>query len=156
MDISQIRKLARLLQTSDLSEIEVKEGESSVRISRKVESSVVTTSVSQPLAAQTPLAATAPVFNSHAADEEAASDASGQNTVTSPMVGTYYQSPAPDATAFIKVGDHVNKGDTLCIIEAMKLMNEIEAEYSGIVEKILVENASPVEYGQPLLIVTPS
>ncbi len=154
MDISQIRKLAKLLQSSDLSEIEVKEGDSSVRISRKVESSVVTTSLSQPLTMPTPLD-TPPAFSGNT-EMETVTEAQAQNTITSPMVGTYYQSPAPDAPPFIKVGAHVNKGDTLCIIEAMKLMNEIEAEYSGVVEKILLENATPVEYGQPLFVITPA
>jgi len=152
MDISQIRKLAKLLQSSDLSEIEVKEGESSVRISRKVEG-VITTAAFQPAPVAAPLLpAAAPAGSGHS-DDDAADLA---HTVTSPMVGTFYTAPSPDTSPFIKVGDRVNAGDTLCIIEAMKLMNEIEAEYAGVVENILLENATPVEYGQPLFVITPA
>ncbi|MDQ6950137.1 MAG: acetyl-CoA carboxylase biotin carboxyl carrier protein [Mariprofundales bacterium] len=154
MDIGQIRKLARLLQSSDLSEIEVKDGDNSVRISRKVEG-VITTSSMPGFPA--PMLSAGPFATDVAAVQQAEEDETRhQHTVTSPMVGTFYLAPAPDAPAFIKPGDRVNKGDTLCIIEAMKLMNEIEAEYTGVVESILLENATPVEYGQPLFVITPA
>jgi len=151
MDITYIRKLTRLLQSSDLTEIEVKEGESSVRISRASSSApLVTTTAMTPGISNANIAVAQPTPS----EETAATD--GTHTITSPMVGTFYQSPSPDAEAFVKVGDRVNKGDTLCIIEAMKLMNEIEAEYTGTVDAILAENATPVEYAQPLFVITPA
>jgi len=144
MDITYIRKLTRLLQSSDLTEIEVKDGESSVRISRASNMPMVTTTMAAPI----------PSVDSES--EGITSLADSPHTITSPMVGTFYQSPSPDTKAFVNVGDRVNKGDTLCIIEAMKLMNEIEAEYNGTVEKILIQNATPVEFGQPLFVVIPA
>lgn len=146
MDISQIRKLIRLVQSSDVTEIEVTQGDQTVRISRQ--------GMAVPMVAAAPVAnyATAPVAAAAPVKEEIIDD---ENQVTSPMVGTYYSAPSPDADAFITTGQKVQKGETLCIIEAMKMMNEIEAEYSGVVEAILVENASPVEYGQPIFVITP-
>ncbi len=145
MDISQIRKLIRLIQSTDVMEIEVTEGDQTVRISRQGTAPATTTvAVAAPTA---PAAEAAPAQASPAVAEE--------HMVKSPMVGTFYRAPAPDADPFVNEGDRIKKGDTLCIIEAMKLMNEIEAEYDGIVEKILIENASPVEYGQAMFIITP-
>ncbi|MDX8412734.1 MAG: acetyl-CoA carboxylase biotin carboxyl carrier protein [Mariprofundales bacterium] len=154
MDITYIRKLARLMQSSDLTEIEVKEGESTVRISRAASNMPV---VASAMAAPAVVANAAPISGLGATPAEAVGDAvdMSPHTMTSPMVGTFYQSPSPDAESFVQVGDRVNKGDTLCIIEAMKLMNEIEAEYSGTIEAILIENATPVEFGQPLFVVVP-
>lgn len=148
MDISEIRKLIKLVQSSDLTEIEVTEGDQSVRISRQ--STHVT--VAAPAA---PIPMVAPV----AAADTAAPAKTEQieaNIVKSPMVGTFYCASNPDTPAFVTVGAQVNKGDTLCIIEAMKLMNEIEAEYDGVVEKILVTNSQPLEYGQPIFVITPA
>ncbi len=147
MDISQIRKLINLLQNSDITEIEVSEGETCVRISRQ-------TTPSPAPATQPPVAAAPaePQPQESEAKKEAFDEA---HLVKSPMVGTFYRAPSPDAEPFVKEGQKVSKGDVLCIIEAMKLMNEIEAEYDGLVEKILVENATPVEYGQPLFVITP-
>ncbi|RMG91575.1 MAG: acetyl-CoA carboxylase biotin carboxyl carrier protein [Zetaproteobacteria bacterium] len=147
MDISQIRKLINLLQNSDITEIEVSEGETCVRISRQSTPSPVP-------AVQTPAAAPAPEPRPQEGEtkKQAYDEA---HLVKSPMVGTFYRAPSPDAEPFVKEGQKVSKGDVLCIIEAMKLMNEIEAEYDGLVEKILVENATPVEYGQPLFVITP-
>jgi len=145
VDISQIRKLIRLIQSTDVMEIEVTEGDQTVRISRQGTAPATTTvAVAAPTA---PAAEAAPAQASPAVAEE--------HMVKSPMVGTFYRAPAPDADPFVNEGDRIKKGDTLCIIEAMKLMNEIEAEYDGIVEKILIENASPVEYGQAMFIITP-
>lgn len=152
VDISQIRKLIKLIQSTDVTEIEVTEGDHTVRVSRQ--GSVVTAApVVQHVAAPAPVTATpaAPAAAPAAAEESA----SEENFVTSPMVGTFYRAPSPDADAFVSEGAKIKKGDTLCIIEAMKLMNEIEAEYDGVVEKILLENASPVEYGQALFVITP-
>ncbi|RMH60653.1 MAG: acetyl-CoA carboxylase biotin carboxyl carrier protein [Zetaproteobacteria bacterium] len=151
MDIAQIRKLIKLLQNSDVTEIEVTQGEQRVRISRQ---GMVAAPVSPPVTAtvSAPEAepVRAPVEQAEAKDETLA------HTVTSPMVGTFYRAPSPDAEPFVREGQKVRKGDVLCIIEAMKLMNEIEAEYDGTVDRILVENATPVEYGQPLFVITPA
>lgn len=148
MDIAQIRKLIKLVQSSDLTEIEVTEGDQTVRISRQHPVAHSVAAAHYAAVAPPPMAAApipAPVEES--ADEE--------NTVTSPMVGTFYRSPSPDADSFVNVGQKVKKGDVLCIIEAMKMMNEIEAEYDGVVDSVLIENATPVEYGQPIFVITP-
>jgi len=145
VDISQIRKLIRLLQASDVTEIEVTEGDQTVRISRR--EPVVSAPQVQTVVSALPVAAPPPVTPPVASEQE--------HIVKSPMVGTFYRSSSPEAEPFVTGGTKVNKGDTLCIIEAMKLMNEIEAEYSGVVEEILVENASPLEYGQPMFVITP-
>lgn len=149
MDISQIRKLIRLMQNTDVAEIEVTEGDQSVRVSRQGHVASVPMAAFAP-----PMQAAAPAAAPQAAPMEAPA-AAEENVVKSPMVGTFYQAASPDAEAFVTEGAKIQKGDTLCIIEAMKLMNEIEAEYSGVVEKTLVENASPIEFGQPLFIITP-
>jgi len=147
VDISQIRKLIRLIQSSDVTEIEVTQGDQTVRISRQNPAAPApVTYAAPPSPAAPPAAATAPAPEAEANEE---------HQVTSPMVGTFYAAPSPDAENFVSVGKKVQKGETLCIIEAMKMMNEIEAEYSGVVEAILVENASPVEYGQPIFVITP-
>jgi len=156
MDISEIRKLIRLVQSSDVTEIEVTEGESTVRISRQ--GMIATTAVAaapQMIAAAAPMVETAipamPGLAASAPVEEAS-----EHTVTSPMVGTFYASSSPDSDAFVKEGSVVKKGDVLCIVEAMKLMNEIEAEYDGVVEKVLAKNAQPLEYGQPIFVINPN
>ena len=154
MDISQIRKLIRLIQASDVTEIEVTEGDQTVRISRREH--VISVPQHQTVVAASPVAVpqqTVPAAAS-ATPSEVAED-HGEHVVKSPMVGTFYRSASPEADPFVSEGTRVKKGDTLCIIEAMKLMNEIEAEYNGVVEEILVENASPLEYGQPIFVITP-
>ncbi len=152
MNITEIRKLIKLVQSSDITEIEVTEGESSIRISRQ-------SNVAAPVAFAAPQAMAAPVaapVQDVAAAATATDDASHEHVVNSPMVGTFYRSPGPDSDAFVNEGDKVKKGQTLCIIEAMKLMNEIEAEYAGTVTEILVDNATPLEYGQPIFVITPA
>jgi acetyl-CoA carboxylase biotin carboxyl carrier protein len=151
VDISHIRKLIKLIHSSDITEIEVTEGDHTVRISRQGSAATVAAPVAQPAMAAALVAAPAQA----AAAAPAQSSADDENVVNSPMVGTYYGAPSPDVDDFITEGSKVKKGDTLCIIEAMKLMNEIEAEYDGVVESILVSNASPVEYGQGLFVITP-
>lgn len=151
MDIRKIKKLIELLEDSDVSEIEIVEGEESVRIAR---SSGV---VQAPVAVQAP----APVAAAPVAPAAAAPAAAGGNDdlmppgtiMESPMVGTFYRSSSPTAKPFAEVGQSVNKGDTICIIEAMKIMNQIEAEISGTVRAILVEDGQPVEYGEPLVVI---
>ena len=153
MNITEIRKLIRLVEGSSVTEIEVTEGESSVRIScqsavAQVAAAPVAPMAVAPVAAETPAAAPAAA--------SVADTASDEHVVTSPMVGTFYSAPSPDSDDFVVEGQSVKKGDTLCIIEAMKLMNEIEAEYNGVVEKVLVQNATPLEFGQAMFVVTPA
>lgn len=153
MDISEIRKLIRLVQSSDVTEIEVTEGESTVRISRQ--SMVAAAPAPQmvaPVAAAPVAASTSPAV----APAAPAAAEESEHIVPSPMVGTFYASSSPDSDPFVAPGTAVKKGDVLCIIEAMKLMNEIEAEYDGVVDKVLVKNAQALEYGQPLFIITPA
>ncbi|MGB0223991.1 MULTISPECIES: acetyl-CoA carboxylase biotin carboxyl carrier protein [unclassified Marinobacterium] len=150
MDIRKVKKLIELLEESNINEIEIKEGEESVRISRG--GSIVAAPVAAPatvVAAAAPAAApaTAP------AAAEAAPAAPAGHTVNSPMVGTFYRSPAPSAPAFIEVGKTVKAGDVICIVEAMKMMNQIEADKSGVIEAILVEDGQPVEFDQPLVVI---
>jgi acetyl-CoA carboxylase biotin carboxyl carrier protein len=150
MDIRKVKKLIELLEESNINEIEIKEGEESVRISRG--GSIV----AAPVAAPTPaVAAAAPVAAPVAAPAaaEAAPAAPAGHTVNSPMVGTFYRSPAPSAPAFIEVGKTVKAGDVICIVEAMKMMNQIEADKSGVIEAILVEDGQPVEFDQPLVVI---
>ncbi len=148
MDLRKIKTLIQLLQESELAEIEIKDGEESVRLSR---ASAVTTAPAAPAAAVT---AALPTLSDPAPAPEPAAPAPPEGEqVTSPMVGTFYAAPSPTSPAFVKVGDQVNAGDVLCVIEAMKTMNHIESEYSGQVAAVLAENSDPVEYGQPLFII---
>lgn len=152
MDIRSIRKLIEIVEQSDIAEIEIKEGEHNIRISRSKEQVMVSAPVA---AAPAPIAAAAPVAAAPAAapTAEAASSEANGHKVTSPMVGTFYSSPSPDAGAFVKVGDKVSEGDTLCIIEAMKIMNPIESDKTGTVKQIVAVNGEPVEFGQTLFVI---
>ncbi len=146
MDIRKIKKLIELIEDSDIAEIEIHEGEESVRVSRNGTAPVMAApaAIAAPVAAA-PAAAAAPV--------EAAEPEQEGHAVTSPMVGTFYRAASPGAKSFTDVGQKVNAGDTLCIIEAMKILNQIESDKSGTVTKVLVENGQPVEYNQPLFII---
>ena len=146
MDLRKLKKLIDLVQESGIGEIEITEGEEKVRISRQSTAPplLMATSTMQPVAmpgaAATPAApAAAPEPKGHA--------------LKSPMVGTFYRAPSPGAPSFVEVGQSVSKGQTLCVIEAMKLLNEIESDVAGTVKAILVENGQPVEYGQPLFLI---
>ena len=150
MDIRKVKKLIELLEESGIAEIEIHEGEESVRISRQ--SQVATVAAPMPVAAAPAPAVAAPAAAEPAAAEAELEKISG-HTVESPMVGTFYRASSPGAKAFVEVGDSVNVGDTLCIIEAMKLLNQIEADKAGTIKAVLVENAQPVEYGQPLFVI---
>ncbi|HFB65340.1 MAG TPA: acetyl-CoA carboxylase biotin carboxyl carrier protein [Aeromonadales bacterium] len=149
MDIRKVKKLIELLEESNIAEIEICEGEESVRISRNM--------VGAQQAAPTPVAqpVVAPVSapNSEPERVTAASDSLSGHAVRSPMVGTFYKAPSPGAKIFVEVGDRVNVGDTLCIIEAMKMMNQIESDKSGVIKAVLVEDGQPVEFDEPLFIV---
>ncbi|ENT1773096.1 acetyl-CoA carboxylase biotin carboxyl carrier protein [Neisseria gonorrhoeae] len=144
MDLRKLKKLIDLVEESGIAEIEVTEGEEKVRITRTIAAAAAPV-YAAPVPAAAPVAASAPAAAPAARD---LSDAQ-----KSPMVGTFYRAPGPNAAAFVEVGQQVKAGDTLCIIEAMKLMNEIEAEKSGTVKEILVENGTPVEFGEPLFII---
>ncbi|MDG2778909.1 acetyl-CoA carboxylase biotin carboxyl carrier protein [Vibrio parahaemolyticus] len=147
MDIRKIKKLIELVEESGIAELEISEGEESVRISRHG------TAAPAPVHyAAAPVAAPAPVAEAPAAEAPAAAVPAGHQ-VLSPMVGTFYRSPSPDAKSFVEVGQKVNAGDTLCIVEAMKMMNQIEADKSGVVTAILVEDGQPVEFDQPLVVI---
>lgn len=152
MDLRKLKKLIDLVEESGIAEIEVTEGEEKVRITRTIAAAAAPVYAAPvPAAAPAVTPAAAPVAASAPAAAPAARDLS--DAQKSPMVGTFYHAPGPNAAAFVEVGQQVKAGDTLCIIEAMKLMNEIEAEKSGTVKEILVENGTPVEFGEPLFII---
>jgi acetyl-CoA carboxylase biotin carboxyl carrier protein len=148
MDLRKLKKLIDLVQESGIAELEITEGEEKVKI---VKGGVVTMAAAQPVAIAAPAtAAAAPIAGAPATEPEPGQEG---HVVKAPMVGTFYRSPSPDAKVFVEVGQAVKEGDTICIIEAMKLMNEIEADASGVIKAILVEIGQPVEYGQPLFIL---
>jgi acetyl-CoA carboxylase biotin carboxyl carrier protein len=150
MDIRKVKKLIELLEESGISELEINEGEESVRISR-YSSAPPPAQVSYAPAPAAPAApAPAPAPAAESTDEEVLPSG---HIVTSPMVGTFYSAPSPGAKPFVNVGDSVAEGDTVCIVEAMKILNQIEADASGVVKAVLVDNAQPVEYGQPLMVI---
>ena len=150
MDIRKVKKLIELLEESNIAEIEIHEGEESVRISRNGSNPVFT----MPTGMGAPMSGFAPANPGEAAvkSEPAEPEISG-HLIKSPMVATYYGAPSPGSKPFVTVGQQVDTGDTLCIIEAMKILNQIESDKSGTVKKILVDNGQPVEYNQPLFII---
>ncbi len=150
MDIRKIKKLIELVEESGIAELEISEGEESVRISRNGVAPAPIQYAPAPVAAPAP--AVAPSAPAAAAPVAEASAPAGHQ-VLSPMVGTFYRSPSPEAKAFIEVGQQVNVGDTLCIVEAMKMMNQIESDKSGVVKAILLEDGQPVEFDQPLVVI---
>lgn len=151
MDIRKVKKLIELLDESGIAEIEIKEGEESVRISRyAVGVPAAPAAVAAPIAVAAPAAAPAAAAPVAAAPVEPEEDGF---EVTAPMVGTFYASASPGAAPYVQVGDRVNEGDTLCIIEAMKMMNQIEADVAGVVKSIRVQNGEAVEYGQTLVVI---
>ena len=149
MDIRKVKKLIELLEESGIDELEIKEGEESVRISRHSKTPAQQYYAPAPMQAPAP----APVAAAPAAAEAPAAPKLNGTVARSPMVGTFYRKSSPAAPAFVEVGQTVKKGDTLCIVEAMKMMNHIEAETSGVIESILVEDGQPVEYDQPLFTI---
>jgi acetyl-CoA carboxylase biotin carboxyl carrier protein len=149
MDIRKIKKLIELVEESGVAELEITEGEESVRINRYSAQPAPVQYAPQPQQAPQQAAPAA----AQAAPAEPASEEVSGHVVRSPMVGTFYEAPSPDAKPFATVGSRVNAGDTLCIIEAMKMMNQIEADKSGVVKQILVDNEEPVEFEQPLFII---
>ena len=151
MDLRKIKKLIEMLQESDLNEIEVKEGEESVRINRKKDNVVHTSTASAPVYTG------ATQNNTQSANElEADEDSSNLSKITSPMVGTFYRKPSPDAEPFVEVGQMIKKGDTVCIIEAMKMMNQVKSQFEGKIISINVGDGEPVEFDQELISIEES
>ena len=157
MDIRKVKKLIELLDESGIAEIEITEGEESVRISRYAPGAVslaapVAAAVAAPAAALPPTAAAAPVAAAAEAAVPAEPDEDGFE-VKAPMVGTVYAASSPGAAPYVQVGDRVSEGDILCVIEAMKMMNQIEADVSGVIKSIRIQNGEPVEFGQTLIVI---
>ncbi|MBA1190512.1 acetyl-CoA carboxylase biotin carboxyl carrier protein [Pseudomonas entomophila] len=152
MDIRKVKKLIELLEESGIDELEIKEGEESVRISRHSKTPAGQQYFAAPVAAPAPAAAPAPVAAAAAPAAEAAPALKG-TVIRSPMVGTFYRKPSPTSPNFAEVGQTLKKGDTLCIVEAMKMMNHIEADIGGVIDAILVEDGQPVEFDQPLFTI---
>ncbi|EHK90981.1 acetyl-CoA carboxylase biotin carboxyl carrier protein [Aggregatibacter actinomycetemcomitans] len=154
MDIRKIKKLIELVEESGIMELEISEGEESVRINRgspaSVQYTVPMAAPAAPVAAPTP---SAPAASAAPAAAPAASEEVAGHKIRSPMVGTFYRSPSPEAKAFVDVGQTVKVGDALCIVEAMKMMNRIEADKAGVVKAILVNDGDPVEFDEPLIII---
>ena len=156
MDLRKLKTLIDLVQNSGISELEISEGEEKIRIAKHLGAAPATTMVSMPMAQMAPMSAPAPVAGMTAPAPVAVDLPPAEpegHVLRSPMVGTFYRSGSPGSAAFVEVGQAVKKGETLCIIEAMKLMNEIEADVDGVIKSILVENGQPVEFDQPLLVI---
>ncbi len=159
MDIRKIKKMIELLEESGIAEIEIKEGEETLRIARVIQNQPQTAYVTAPAPQQAPSAAapaaqaTGPAVVEIAAAPGPLRAGADEHLVTAPMVGTYYSGPAPGAKPFVDIGDEVEVAQVLCIIEAMKMMNQIESEKAGRIKAILVKNGEPVEFGQPLFII---
>lgn len=153
MDLKQIKKILDLIAESEVDEVSIEEGDFKIKV--KKTGTIEQVTYTQPMAAPAPAPAPQPAAPSSAPQEASApsSPAATGDTVKSPIVGTFYEASSPDSDPFVKVGDKVSTGQTLCIIEAMKIMNEIEAEFGGTVQEILVSNATPVEFDQPLFII---
>ncbi len=152
MDIRKIKKLIELVEESGITELEVSEEEGSVRISRATVAAPANVQYSIPAAAPAPVAAPAAPAAAPAAPAAAPEEVAGHK-IRSPMVGTFYRSPSPEAKAFVEVGQTVKVGDALCIVEAMKMMNRIEADKAAVVKAILVNDGEPVEFDEPLIII---
>ena len=148
MDLRKLKTLIDLVQNSGISELEISEGEEKIRIAKHLTAAPATTMVSMPMAAPAAPAALVPAPTPVAAPAQAEG-----HVMKAPMVGTFYRSSGPDALPFVEVGQTVKAGETICIIEAMKLMNEIEADISGVIKAIQVENGQAVEYGQPMFVI---
>jgi acetyl-CoA carboxylase biotin carboxyl carrier protein len=155
MDIRKVKKLIEMLEESQLNEIEIKEGEESVKlvkaISISMQEQIVTSNVVSP--ASQPMAVRDSVSAESVSIKPVENETISGQTIDSPMVGTFYAAPNPGAKDFVSVGEKISEGDVLCIIEAMKMMNEVKADSSGTIKQVLIENAEPVEFGQPLFVI---
>jgi acetyl-CoA carboxylase biotin carboxyl carrier protein len=154
MDLKLVKNLLDLISKTELNEVSIEEGDFKLKVKKQSDAPAQAAPMQFQMPAQQapaqPAATAAPADSGSAEKKESQPDG---ETVKSPIVGTFYEAPSPDSDPFVKVGDTVQKGDTLCIVEAMKIMNEIEAEFSGTVQKLLVEDGQPVEYDQPLFII---
>jgi len=158
MDLKLVKKLLDLISESEVDEVSIEEGDFKIKVKKTSDAPASQPPVQyqipqQPQAPPQPAQPQSTTEKSAADKTEESETKPDGEVVTSPIVGTYYEAPSPDSDPFIKVGDHVDAGQTLCIVEAMKIMNEIEAEFSGTIQKILVNDASPVEFEQPLFII---
>jgi acetyl-CoA carboxylase biotin carboxyl carrier protein len=153
MDLKLVKKLLDLIAETDLNEVEIEEGDFKVKVKKTSDSPAPVQYQMHSQAPQPQAAPAQPPAPSSSVPSEKKDDQPAGEVVKSPIVGTYYEAPSPDSDPFIKVGDSVKAGQTLCIVEAMKIMNEIEAEFSGTIQKILVNDAQPVEFDQPLFII---
>ncbi len=159
MDLKLIKNIINLISESDVDQVSIEEGDFKIKVKKSADVENVTYTQSAPAAPAQPATPAAPAQapqQSSGGDESSSgsgSSAKGE-TIKSPIVGTFYKAPSPDSDPFVKVGDKIAKGDTLCIVEAMKIMNEIEAEFGGTVEEVLIEDGQPVEFDQPLFIVS--
>jgi acetyl-CoA carboxylase biotin carboxyl carrier protein len=156
MDLKLVKKLLDLISESEVNEVSIEEGDFKIKVKKTSDAAAQTVQYQmpqQPQAAQAPVAPQPPASGSDASDTAAEASKPDGEVLKSPIVGTFYEAPSPDSDPFVTVGDRIEAGQTICIVEAMKIMNEIEAEFSGTVEKILVDNGSPVEYDQPLFII---
>lgn len=158
MDLKQIKNILTMISDSDVNEVSIEEGDFKIKVKKTgtVEQITYTQPAMAPQAPAAPAAPQAPATSAAPAESTASAPAASGETVKSPIVGTYYQASSPDSDPFISVGDKVQKGQTLCIIEAMKIMNEIEAEFAGTVKDILITDGTPVEFDQPLFIIEKS
>ena len=155
MDLDLIKKLVKIVDTSSVTDLEIEESGLKIKIAKKVRSSQVVTQAQIPVASAQPILqpASTGVIDTAKQKAEAEATAANQHEIKSPIVGTFYRAPAPDADSYVQIGSVVAPGSVLCIVEAMKLMNEIESDVSGKIVKILVENGKPVEYNQPLFLI---
>ena len=155
MDIRKVKKLIEMLEESQLNEIEIKEGEESVKLVKAttvpVQEQIVTSNIAATASRPTVMNEVTSVESD--TKESTEPETISGKTIDSPMVGTFYAAPNPGAKDFVSVGDKISEGDVLCIIEAMKMMNEVKADSSGIIKQVLIENAEPVEFGQPLFVI---
>ena len=142
MDIRKVKKLIEMLEASNLEEIEIQEGEESVRLVKRLSNTTTTSQLGEVR------------VEANSTTQENKEVIEEGNKITSPMVGTFYSAPSPGAKPFVTSGDKINEGDVVCIVEAMKMMNEIKSDYSGIISSVLVENSEPVEFGQTLFLIT--
>ena len=152
MTLDEIRQLIELVQKSEIAELRITRGDDTIRITRQFPAQVVAAPPQAPSAAPTAPPTVAALVSS---EQSAPTEPSGLHEITAPMVGTFYRAPSPESPPYINIGDHVDAGQTICIIEAMKLMNEIPADRSGTVTEIAVDNAQPVEFGQTLIRIKP-
>jgi len=155
MELKEIKELIKLVAESGVSEVEVERGDFKVSIKKTEEKTTIIQQAAAPVVQTIAAAPAVATLSTPAVTSAPAPVASNLITIKSPMIGTYYKTPSPDKPAFVNIGDEIKVGQVLCIVEAMKLFNEIESEVSGKIVKILVENASPVEYDQPLFLVEP-